>query len=359
MANPGGQIPVNPDAVRAAEERFALMEAELQTLREQNDNLMRELREQQTVAEAERLRADRRTRAQVQDFANLTAELLAGRPVQAANIGGMNMGVKLERPEAFEGAKHQDVDTWLFQVGEHLRMLNIPAPSQVAYAASLLRGNAAMWWRERCEAGVRPADWDAFCATLCAQFRVENLARRGRDELASVQQYARESVADFLFRFRGICLKISDLGEAEKLDRFCRALLPSVRLQVELRGPATFPEAAAYAERADAVLSRVPGQDFGRGWQKQKPQHRGTFPSPQSYKQPPSGSGPGAGTGTGTGSGPEPMEIGSMQRKPLTKEEYQRLRTQKGCFYCRQVNAGHIAKNCPLKLKRQGNSSGR
>ena len=199
MANPSGQIPVNPDAVRAAEERFALMEAELQTLREQNDNLMRELREQQTVVEAERLRADRRTRTQVQDFANLTAELLAGRPVQAANIGGMNMGVKLERLEAFEGAKHQDVDTWLFQVGEHLRMLNIPAPSQVAYATSLLRSNAAMWWRERCEAGVRPADWDAFCATLRTQFRVENLARRGRNELASVQQYARESVADFLF----------------------------------------------------------------------------------------------------------------------------------------------------------------
>ena len=129
-------------------------------------------------------------------------------------------------------------------------MLNIPAPSQVAYAASLLRGNAAMWWREWCEAGVGPADWDAFCATLHAQFHVENLARRGRDELASVQQYARENVTDFLFQFRGICLKISDLGEAEKLDRFCRALLPSVRLQVELRGPATFPEPAAYTEKS-------------------------------------------------------------------------------------------------------------
>ena len=78
MANPDGQIPVNPDAVRAAEERFALMEVELQTPREQNKNLLRELREQQSVAEAERLRAGRRTQAQVQDFANLTAELLAG-----------------------------------------------------------------------------------------------------------------------------------------------------------------------------------------------------------------------------------------------------------------------------------------
>ena len=223
MANPDGQIPVNPDAVRAAEERFALMEAELQTLREQNETLMRELREQQSVAEAERLRAGRRTQAQVHDFANLTAELLAGRAVPAVNIGGPHMGVKMERPEAFDGGKHQDVDTWLFQVGEHLRMLNIPEDSRFAYAASLLRGNAAMWWRERCESGERAADWPTFCAMLRAQFRVENLARRGRDELVSVQQYARESVADFLFRFRGICLKIADLGEAEKLDRFCRA----------------------------------------------------------------------------------------------------------------------------------------
>ena len=72
---------MNPDAVRAAEERFALMEVELQTLREQNETLMRELREQQSVAEAERLWAGRRTQAQVHDFANLTAELLAGRAV--------------------------------------------------------------------------------------------------------------------------------------------------------------------------------------------------------------------------------------------------------------------------------------
>ena len=269
------------------------------------------------------------------------------------------MGVKMERPEAFDGAKHQDVDTWLFQVSEHLRILNIPEDSRVAYAASLLRGNAAMWWRERYESGERAADWPTFYAMLRAQFRVENLARHGRDELASVQQYARENVADFLFRFRGICLKIADLGEAEKLDRFCRALLPSVRLQVELRGPATFQEAATYAEKTDAVLSRVPGQDFGRGWQKNKPQHRGTFVSPPNYKTPPSGSGSGAGAGTGTGSGPELMEIGSIQKKPLNQKEIARLRMNKGCFYCRQENAGHIAKNCPLKLKRQGNPSGR
>ena len=86
MANPDGQVPVNPDAVRAAEERFLLMEAEMRTLREQNETLMRELREQQSVAEAERLRAGRRTQAQVQDFAHLTAELLAARAGPAGKL---------------------------------------------------------------------------------------------------------------------------------------------------------------------------------------------------------------------------------------------------------------------------------
>ena len=69
------------------------------------------------------------------------------------------------------------------------------------------------------------------------QFRPEDYGRRGRDELATMRQYAKESVADFVFRFRATYLKIPDLSEAEKMDRFIRALVQEVRLQVELRGP--------------------------------------------------------------------------------------------------------------------------
>ena len=35
----------------------------------------------------------------------------------------------------------------------------------------------------------------------------------------------KENVADFVFRFRATCLKIPDLSEAEKMDRFVHALL--------------------------------------------------------------------------------------------------------------------------------------
>ena len=69
------------------------------------------------------------------------------------------------------------------------------------------------------------------------RFRPEDYGRRGRDELATMRQYGKESVADFVFRFCATCLKIRDLSESEKLDRFVRALAQDIRLQVELRGP--------------------------------------------------------------------------------------------------------------------------
>ena len=36
------------------------------------------------------------------------------------------------------------------------------------------------------------------------------------------------------------CLKVPDLSEAEKLDRFVHALVQDIRLQVELKRPSRF-----------------------------------------------------------------------------------------------------------------------
>ncbi|MCV6577090.1 MAG: hypothetical protein OIF58_15295, partial [Cohaesibacter sp.] len=62
-----------------AAEHYTKMEENLQALQRQNEELMRALGEQQDLVAAERLRADRRARAQMQEFANFTAELLVGR----------------------------------------------------------------------------------------------------------------------------------------------------------------------------------------------------------------------------------------------------------------------------------------
>ena len=39
---------------------------------------------------------------------------------------GMWMGVKVEKPDTYDGDKSRDLDTWLFQVREHLNLTVIP-----------------------------------------------------------------------------------------------------------------------------------------------------------------------------------------------------------------------------------------
>ena len=64
-----------------------------------------------------------------------------------------------------------------------------------------------------------------------------------------------------MYRFRATCLWVPDLSEAEKLDRFVRALVQDIRLQVELCGPNNFHEAVMFAECADVVITRVAGHN--------------------------------------------------------------------------------------------------
>ena len=136
---------------------------------------------------AERLRADKRAQAQMREFANLTPELLVRQRGPEVQMDSMRIGVKVGKPENYDGSKGRDLDTWLFQVQEHLLLTVILVRGHVPYVASLLRGNAALWWRELCQANNCPATWDDFCRLLREQFRPENYSRHGRDELADLK----------------------------------------------------------------------------------------------------------------------------------------------------------------------------
>ena len=128
------------------------MEAELQALRQRNEGLMHVVQEQQDIVGVERQWSDRRSRVQTQEFANLIAELIGARQGPEVQFEGMRFSVKVKKPETYDGDKAKDLDTWLFQVREHLELSTVPACGHIMYAASLLRGNAALWWREACKA---------------------------------------------------------------------------------------------------------------------------------------------------------------------------------------------------------------
>ena len=52
-------------------------------------------------------------------------------------LDGMRLNVKVKRPEQYDGDKVKDLDTWLFQVREHLEMSIVPARGHVPYVVSL------------------------------------------------------------------------------------------------------------------------------------------------------------------------------------------------------------------------------
>ena len=116
---------------------------------------------------------------------------------------------------------------------------------------------------------------------------------------------------------------------------------------MELRGPHDFHEAAMFAERADAVITCVCGQDTHKPWQKGQ---KGGFMQRPPLQNKSTGETSAQGSG-----GPEPMELGMARRRTLTHEEIQKLRAENACFYCRKPNAGHVVRNCPQKKKRVGN----
>ena len=89
------------------------------------------------------------------------------------------MGVQVEKLDMYNGDKSHDLDTWLFQVHKHLNLTVIPERDHVPYAASLLHGNAALWWGETCEGDCCPAMWDDFCQVLHEQFWPKDYGRRG------------------------------------------------------------------------------------------------------------------------------------------------------------------------------------
>ena len=53
---------------------------------------------------------------------------------------GMRIGVKIEKLDNYNGSKACNLDTWLFQVWEHLNLMVIPKCGHIPYVASLLRG---------------------------------------------------------------------------------------------------------------------------------------------------------------------------------------------------------------------------
>ena len=196
-----------------------------------------------------------------------------------------------------------------------------------------LRGAAKTWYHsvrsDTLSEPERLTTWESFKAALVEQFSPVDPIKVARDQLADLQQET--SVREYTSRFRHLCTIITNISEAEKLDRYVRGLKPRTRREVELREPPvrTFAAASKIAERVDSNLGRI-------------------FPGTQQSIVP--------------ANGPVPMELGMMARHTsddddyssqtephgrLTTEEREHRKAHGLCFYCGSDK--HLRQGCDVR----------
>ena len=98
------------------------------------------------------------------------------------------------RPDTFRRCQDKTlVEAWLFQLHQYFEICSVSERSQVPFAASLLRDNAALWWRYHVEQADNNheeliTNWRDFKKALIDQFKPVNAVKTARDKLANLKQ---------------------------------------------------------------------------------------------------------------------------------------------------------------------------
>lgn len=263
---------------------------------------------------------------------------------------------RLPLPPKFSG-RRGDLDPpaeeWLFSCEQHLEAVNRQlVPKQVVlFIGSLLTDLAASWYLSYCRQIVgNNYDYNHFRTAFLAEFRDILVVKRARDRLRAIRQGDRP-IYEYVSEFRTILRQIHDMSPPDQIHSFIHGLRNiEVRRDVEIRDPQTLEDAivmsSTYANHLDRA-SKYHG-----------------FPASQNNDQMDLDN-----LSTSALGVESVYELAAMilQQNPvrasqfksrtyrkLTPQQKQYLIRNKGCFYCRKANAGHVASNCPSK-KMQGN----
>ncbi len=157
--------------------------------------------------------------------------------------------LKPPKPEFFYGDKPDKIDTWLFTVDMYREAARIPGDASfVAFAASLLKDDALIWWRTMPQ---RPETFVAFAEAAVAWFKPVLTTQRARDRMHTLTQTG--SAQAYVYQFNSLALLLPDLSDAAKMDFFVRGLKDRVAAEVRFRQPASLQQAINIAVTVDQV----------------------------------------------------------------------------------------------------------
>jgi hypothetical protein len=255
---------------------------------------------------------------------NLRTQLDALASVRATEVTqNIQQPAKIKVPDKWSGPGDRIcIQSWSYSMRNYLKYYNLGGINGVPVVISLLTGTAALWLQTN----------TLINNTSTAEELVNRLVewadppyniRKYRDDLAQLKQ-RNQSVVHYIDQFRSICLKIPDISTGEMFERFLEGIRPEIRVAILQQTLNDLNTAYRVAQAYEGV--RV-----------------GAYYRPSQHLQ--NNPEPGA-----------PMEVDQVEPGRrllrLTEEQRQQLIQNNGCFACRRVQAGHIARNCPHRVRR-------
>ena len=111
---------------------------------------------------------------------------------QNANTSNNSPRVKPTRPDTYSGTRNiKELDSWLFMVEQYSKVTRLTSQETVQFAVTLLRGDAAVWWRNHIQTytpDLQISKWNEFMNGISQEFKPVNASWRARDRLASLRQ---------------------------------------------------------------------------------------------------------------------------------------------------------------------------
>jgi hypothetical protein len=292
-------------------------------------------------------------------------------------VSWLPKGVKPPQPNRFDARNKADIPAWIDQTRATLLLagFSLESPATVAYVSSFLDDRAAAWW-STCVSAAPPhlkasagfSGFEEFAIALRDRLGVPHADDFARDRLSRLRQH--KSVLDYTDEFTRLIKEIPNRHPSDLRHDYLQGLKAPIRgmLVQKISHDSTWQEISKLAHECDNVLmadrrsrsaypSSASAALYPRPAGPADPMDLGNLntSTSRSSSRPPTPSRSSRPGHRSSSPFPRPSRSSlspassssSARLSKLTDAERAYLRANHGCFRCRQINADHVARECP------------